>query len=207
MCDYEAIDLDSRPVSYFRPQPLEDYRLAQVKSALVRAHLRELLASERHDEVARILREEGVSDNDCRALERIHPLYMGGNYLPNHRPGEVEIARIQIYSTTGDTAAVYARRVGRRIRYRVVDEYAGENLEGKTQRDSIKPLTLGELYGLLTRAWRFHEILEANFEGDVEGMLGFFRAESDFYPDLDALCRREVLEDFAQDDEVQELGQ
>jgi hypothetical protein len=41
---------------------------------------------------------------------------------------------------------VCARRVGRRIRYRVVDEYAGENLEGKTQRDSMKPLTRGELF-------------------------------------------------------------
>ena len=88
----------------------------------VRAHLRRLLASVRHDEVARILRKVGVSDQDCLALERIHPLYMGGNYLPNLRPGEVEIARIQIYSTTGDVAAVYARRVGPRIRYRVVDE-------------------------------------------------------------------------------------
>jgi len=141
MCDSEPIDLDFRPASYFRPQPLEDYRLAQVKNSQVRAHLRRLLASERHDEVARILREEGVSDHDCRALERIHPLYMGGNYLLNPRPGEVGIARIQIYSTTGDVAAVYARRVGPRIRYRVVDEYTGETLEGRTKRDSVKALT------------------------------------------------------------------
>ena len=72
----EAFDLNFRPDSYFRPQALEDFRLAQVKNSQVRAHLRRLLASERHDEVARILREEGVSDDDCRALERIHPLYM-----------------------------------------------------------------------------------------------------------------------------------
>jgi len=204
MCDSEAIDLDFRPTSYFRPQPLEDYRLAQVKNSQVRAHLRELLASERHDEVARILREEGVSDHDCRALERIHPLYMGGNYLPNPRPGEVEIARIQIYSTTGDVAAVYARRVGLRIRYRVVDEYAGETLEGRTKRDSVKSLTLGALHDFLTNAWAFHGILEANFEDDVEGMLGFFVAESDFYPQLDALCRQRVLEDFPEPEEEYE---
>ena len=206
MSDSETIDLDFRPASYFRPQPLEDYRLAQVKSALVRAHLRELLASERHDEVARILREEGVSDHECRALERIHPLFMGGNYLPNSRPGEVEIARIQIYSTTGDVAAVYARRVGPRIRYRVVDEYAGETLEGKATRDSVKPLTLGALHDFLTNVWAFHGILEANFEGDVEGMLGFFVAESDFYPHLDALCRQRVLEAFPEREEDDEEG-
>ena len=167
----------------------------------VRAHLRRLLASECHDEVARILREEGVSDQDCRALERIHPLYMGGNYLPNPRSGEVEIARIFIHSTTGDVAAVYARRVGPRIRYRVVDEYAGETLEGKATRDSVRPLTLGALHEFLTNVWAFHEILEANFEGDVEGMLGFFVAESDFYPQLDALCRQRVLEAFPEREE------
>jgi len=204
MSDSEAIDLDFRPSTYFRPQPLEDYRLAQVKNSQVRTHLRRLLASERHDEVARILREEGVSDHDCRALERIHPLYMGGNYLPNPRPGEVEIARIQIYSTTGDVAAVYARRVGPRIRYRVVDEYSGETLEGKATRDSVKPLTLGALHDLLTGVWGLHGILEANFGDDVEGMLGFFVAESDFYPQLDALCRQRVLEAFPEQEEGDE---
>ena len=35
-----------------------------------------------------------------------------------------------------------------------------------------------------------------NFQDDVEGMLGFFVAESDFYPDLDALYRQGVLEAF-----------
>jgi len=203
----EAIDLDYRPASYFRPQPLEDYRLAQVKNSQVRAHLRELLASERHDEVVRILREEGVSDQDCRALERIHPLYMGGNYLPSPRPGEVEIARIQIYSTTGDVAAVYARRMGRRIRYRVVDEYAGETLEGKATRDSMKPLTLEAVHDFLTGVWGLHGILEANFEGDVEGMLGFFVAESDFYPQLDALCRHRVVEVFPEREEEADEGE
>jgi hypothetical protein len=205
MSDSETIDLDYRPSSYFRPQPLEDYRLGQVKSELVRAHLRELLASERHDEVARILREEGVSDDQCRALERIHPLFMGGNYLPGLRPGEVEIARIFIQSTTGDVTAVYARRVGDRIRYRVVDEYDGETLEGKTTRDSAKPLTLDALHDFLTDGWGFHSVLDMNFEGDVEGMLGFFVAESDFYPQLDALCRQRVLEAFPlQEDEEDE---
>jgi len=154
--------------------------------------------------VARILCEEGVSDQDCRALERIHPLYMGGNYLPSPRPGEVEIARIQIYSTTGDVVALYARRVGPRIRYRVVDEYAGETLEGKATRDSMKPLTLGALHDLLTGVWGLHGILEANLEGDVEGMLGFFVAESGFYPQLDALCRQRVLEAFPEQEEEDE---
>ena len=60
----------------------------------------------------------------------------------------------------------------------------------------MKQLTLGALHDLLTGVWGLHGILEANFGGDVEGMLGFFVAESDFYPQLDALCRQRVLEAF-----------
>ena len=56
----ETIDLEYRPSSYFRPQPLEEYVLSRVKGAVVKAHLRELLASDRHDAVARLLREGGV---------------------------------------------------------------------------------------------------------------------------------------------------
>ena len=198
----DSIDLEYRPASYFRPHPLEDYVLSRVKGALVKAHLRELLASDRHDEVARLLREEGVPEDEVRALGGIHPLFMGGNYLPNARRGEVEIARIFIESTTGDVTAVYAQPHEGRIRYRVVDEYSGGTLrKSKARRKSDGPLSLGELYDFFTGAWSLHQVLEMNFQGDVEGMLGFFVAESDFYPDLDALCRQRVLEAFQNEEE------
>lgn len=192
----ESIDLNSRPVGYFGPQPLEDYLLSRVKGALVKAHLRELLASNEQDEVGRLLREHGVPEDECRALGSAHPLLMGGNYLPSSASGEVEIARIFIHSTTGDVTAVYARLAGPHIHYRVVDEYEGDTLEGETARESTEPLTLGELYDFLTSAWPFHEVLDMNFEGDTERMLDFFVAESDFYSQLDALCRERVLEAF-----------
>lgn len=35
-----------------------------------------------------------------------------------------------------------------------------------------------------------------NFEEDVNGMLGFFQAKSQFYPDLDNLLRQRVIEHF-----------
>jgi len=47
MSDSTKIDLEFRPASYLRPQPLEDYRFVKVKGALIRVHLRQLLASER----------------------------------------------------------------------------------------------------------------------------------------------------------------
>ena len=41
----------------------------------------------------------------------------------------MEIARITIASTTQDVTSVYARQVGQRIQYRVVDEYNGDTPE------------------------------------------------------------------------------
>jgi len=191
-----------RPSSYFRPQPLEEYVLSRVKGALVKAHLRELLDCDRHDEVARLLREEGVPEDECRALGSVHPLFMGGNYLPKLRPREVEIARIFIQSTTGDVTAVYAQPHEGRIRYRVVDEYNGDTLrKSKARCKSDVPLTLNELYDFFTGAWPLHQVLDMNFQGDVGGMLGFFVAEFDFYPGLEALCRQRVLEAFPKQDE------
>jgi hypothetical protein len=43
-------------------------------------------------------------------------------------------------------------------------------------------------------AWSLMDVLEMNYEGDVEQMLGFFRATSEFYPDLDRLLRKRVIE-------------
>jgi hypothetical protein len=39
------------------------------------------------------------------ALGRLHPSFMGGEYLPDRRDTEVEIARINIDSTTSDVRA------------------------------------------------------------------------------------------------------
>ena len=39
----------------------------------------------------------------------MHPMFMGGNYLPDAEEGEVEIARIEISSTTRDVTCVFAK--------------------------------------------------------------------------------------------------
>ena len=107
---------------------------------------------------------------------------------------EVEIVRMAINSTTFGVTSVYARRGKSRIYYRVVDEYGGDTLSGPSTRSSIKPLNLGQLVEFFDRAWPLMEVLEMNFEGDIDGMLGFFRAESVFSPQIDALYRIRVRE-------------
>jgi hypothetical protein len=70
---------------------------------------------------------------------------MGGEYLPNRRDTEVEIARINIDSTTSHVTSVYDRPSKDRIYCRVVDEYRGDTLSEKRTRSSKRPLSLGEL--------------------------------------------------------------
>ena len=72
------------------------------------------------------------------ALGRIHPAFMGGEYLPDLSQDEVKIARITIASTTQDVTSVYARRGKNRIHYRVVDEYGGRDAVG-TEHAHLHP--------------------------------------------------------------------
>ena len=190
------IDLHYRPDTYFRPQKLERYLLSKVKGAVLRQKLQALFDAGRHAEVRTLLTAEGISAADRKALESFHPMFMGGNYLPDTEDGEVEIARISIKSTTYDVTCVYARPDGGAIQYRVVDEYGGETLQGTTEARTDKPMTLGEFADFFLAAWPLLDVLEMNFEDDLDGSLDFFTAESEFYPDFDSLCRQRVIEHF-----------
>jgi hypothetical protein len=186
------IDLEFRPASYFWPLGLETHLLASVKGAGRKTALAALIDAGRVDEVPEFLAKSSLSDEERRAIGRLHPSLMGGEYLPDLDGAEIEIARISIRSTTGDVTSVYARRGEGCIHYRVVDEYAGDTLSGETERTSEKPLSLGELCAFFLGAWPFFEVLEMNYEDDVQGMLGFFRGQSAFYGGFDALLRQRV---------------
>ena len=51
-------------------------------------------------------------------------MFMGGEYLPDYLPEEVEIARVAMESTTADVISIRAfMEADNLIHYRVVDEY------------------------------------------------------------------------------------
>jgi hypothetical protein len=192
----DAINLDYKPKSYFGPRRLEEYLISQVKGAVVRERLETLFNEGLYGEVAVLLGEHGVSNTDLKALGAVHPMFMGGNYLPDMGEEEVEIARIEIASTTFDVTSLYAKPDNGVIRYRVVDEYGGDTLSGPSEMTSEEPLTLGEMTDFFLNAWPLIDVLEMNFDDDIESALGFFKAKSHFYSDFDCLCRQRVIEAF-----------
>ena len=98
-----------------------------------------------------------------RRRANVHPAFMGGEYLPDCDPNEVEIARITIASTTQDVTCVYAKRVAGGIDYRVVDEYEGMTLDDETTHRTTEPMALSELVQFFMTAWDLRMVLDANF--------------------------------------------
>ena len=190
--DTAPIDLAFRPKTYFWPLGLDRHLLTHVKGAARRAMLQRLIDEGRLDEIPDFLAAAKLSEAERTSIGRIHPRLMGGEYLPDQEEGEVEIARIEIASSTGDVTSVYARRDGAEIHYRVVDEYEGDTLTGDTERTSAEPLTLGELTDFFLDAWNLLDVLEMNQFASLDDALAFFDGRSEFYPDFDRLLRERV---------------
>jgi hypothetical protein len=191
-----GIDLSFRPRTYFWPLGLENHLLTRIKGAERKAALKRLIDTGRFDEISDFLAQSGLSDGERQALGRIHPAFMGGEYLPDLTNNEVEIARITIASTTQDVTSVFARRGKNRIRFRVVDEYDGDTLSGSNVRTSVSPLTLGDLETFFNGAWSIFGVLAMNFGGDgydLEQMLNFVvSVDSQFYPQIGDLYQRRI---------------
>ena len=136
-----GIDLDFRPKSYFWPTGLETHLLVAHQGRRAQGCAEASCSTAgRPEEIPDFLAGRALTSAERQALGRIHPAFMGGEYLPDLAQTETMIARITIASTTQDVTCVYARRGKGRIYYRVVDEYEGETLSGEEHAD-IEPAT------------------------------------------------------------------
>lgn len=186
-----------RPRDYFGRHDLQTKLLTKVKGTVRRKALCEALEDGQIMQVPDSIKSVALNEDFRQYVGGLHPSFMGGEYLPTVNKAEVEIARICIDSTTGDVTSVYARLVGQRIAYRVVDEYQGDTLSGRAQRTSTRPLTMGQMIEFFLGAWDLYVCLDCNFEGNLKEMLGFFEGESEYYPYFDAELRRRVRQKFS----------
>jgi hypothetical protein len=195
---HAGIDYQFRPESYWAAanNPLEA-ALRNVKGRNRREMIRDYYEAGHLEQLNENLLADTLDDQKRQSLGQIHPSFMGGEYLPNYGRSEVEIARIELESTTSDVISLRARPSGSRIRYRLVDEYQTEFR--LPQQTSSRPFSLAELIPFLDSveqvnvdepSWsRFGFVLlynQCNLDcgADLETLRDFVRVESDYYPDL-----------------------
>ncbi len=193
------VDPDARPADYWNPADPVAAITGNITGQLRREMVRDIVSGLAPEGIGP-LHESFLADVLPPAqrwhLGARHPAWMGGEYLPPYLPGEVEIARIVLRSSTQDVIAVRARRRGGRILYRVVDEY-GDELGGLVWRpkSSRRPLTFAQLVALIDGLayageddvrGTFPDRLRARGCDHLELGAAFVRVESPFYRDLEA---------------------
>ena len=191
-----SINLQFRPQSYFWAKDKGIQLLSDIKGANRRRICEQALQQDDAQDLSAALTAHALSEDDRRFIGRLHPSFLGGEYLPSTRKHEVEIARITIASTTQDVTCVYARPLAGRISYRIVDEYNGDTLSGRQTRTSVKPLTLGELVAFFLQGWNLLGCLDHNFceygypRDEVHGFVE--DASSSFYGDFEQAITNEI---------------
>lgn len=189
MPDKNKYNLSYRPPAYFDTATVV---IANIKGQYRRQKLKELIEAGDLEEIDEWLVKWKLSDDERQASTMVHPMYMGGEYLPDYRLGEVEIARVSLESVTSDVISIRARPHHNKIHYRIVGEY--ETRFRFKPRETDEPLTMGELIALLdgasgvfdeargfTDAYRNYSLENGS---DLKSLLSFVTISSEFYPEL-----------------------
>lgn len=143
MKKFRGIRYAFRPASYWDdPDPLSAV-LRNVTGENRRRMITDSWKSGRLEELSPELLRDEPDRGTVTRLGGIHPSFLGGEFLPPYLPGEVEIARICLRSTTSDVISLRARPAPSGIAYRIEDEYRGKFTLPIPL--SERPLTLAEL--------------------------------------------------------------
>ena len=110
----------------FSPEELlgrhQNDTLVNIKGDFRRRKVLEAINSGSAKELGDDTLQESLPEDMREAVGKIHPTFVGGEYLPDYDENEVEIARVRLMSTTADVFSISARHDGKYIHYRVVDE-------------------------------------------------------------------------------------
>jgi len=189
----ENIDLSYRPDTYWPEALDQEQLLSRIKGESRRNIAREILAEEGFAGLNSFLVREELAEDERASWGRVHPAFMGGEFLPGLGFGKVEIARISLASITSDQISIRAIHAANKIRYAVDDEY--QSKYELAFEDSRQPLTLGELIKFIdgSRHWDeqcpggllfSHCEYNYSYDGDIEQSVGFAWISSAWYPQL-----------------------
>lgn len=190
--------LSYRPASYWKHSDPLQAILSGISGTARRAMITDYWKSGRFEELNSGLIEDNLKEEIRQQLGRIHPYFMGGEYLPPRLPGEVAIVTIRLESTTFDVIELRARPLpDGKIGLRWVDEYDSpfeppfevinrpfsfgqliKFIEG-TMIDLGVEESLPHVYNSYNYQW------VAGEPEEVENLRNFTSFSSDFYPELD----------------------
>ena len=194
---FAGIDLSFRPSAKLFP-----LLLSRVKGTARRNELMKAMEEERLENLPEQFLHSALSDEQRSASAALHPALMGGEYLPDFLKDEVEVARIELASTTADVISVRMRPTRKGLVYRVVDEYGNGNAgedgddgddyeegESDSMVDSTPlvskvPLSLAELGEFVMEAAQVEEIITRNEFYTVDEALAFISGSSVYYPEF-----------------------
>lgn len=189
------LDFDYAPAGYRDAPGPTAALLLNVKGDLRRRLLRDVAGGRGGIGLGSPLWSETSSDFASGILGRAHPQWLGGEFLPDYLPGEVEIARVTLANVTRDVISVRARGRRRGYRYRIVDEYGARWT--CRPRTTVRPLPMWRLIGMIDSACfgRGHWVdltdeLRAAHGGEPAEAAGFVEVASELYPDLEEHYRR-----------------
>ena len=212
----------------FRPSAMHfPLLLSRVKGTARRQELMRAMAEERLEELPPQYLQSALSHEERSAFGALHPALMGGEYLPDFLKDEVEVARIELASTTADVISVRMRPTKKGLVYRVVDEYmsggAGNEDDDDTQEESRGddgmllvdakplvsklPLTLGELGRYAVKVAGVENMVLMHEFFRLEDALAFIEGSSVYYPEfglyLEAFIAS-VMPEYEEEDEDNE---
>ena len=206
MPNKNKFNLSYSPLSYRFPPDLVALALGSVKGEKRREIIKIKLKSGDVEGLRDWLLEESLDANDLRAWGQIHPSLMGGEYLPDFKNEEYEIARV-VYPDTVlcDVISIRAQYKEGKIEYSIRDEYENDSdFKGQwvfTPKTSEMPLALSELISLIDTAYFnwdppsedkrdlvqvMREVCLEQGHESLEEIANYSSVESSHYPELNA---------------------
>lgn len=197
----EPFNLSFRPRTYWPAESVLQGFLGNIKGEVRRQTAKQAL--EKAELPAGWLLQPSLEADQREVFGSIHPMCLGGEFLPNYLPGEVEIARVTLASTTMDVYSIRARPDDDGlIHYRIVDDYSDDpdmpHFDCPIQ-SSAEPLTFGEIVALMGDCRQeegepglvMSHVKYLAMEGYVDEARHFARASSEFYPRMGEFWDRE----------------
>lgn len=206
MSSFDGIDLAFRPAARLFPMSAERLLLSKVKGTWRREVLALAVEEDRLNEVDPFFTSTALSNEERRARSAVHPIFMGGEYLPDFEEGEIEVARLDLRSVTADTISIRLKATRSGFKYRIVDEYMDEYdnglLQSPTTIQSDTPLCLGDLGRFVVHATRLVDIVDPErFDSEDEAQ-DFVFASSEFYPDFAAYIAIVISDQYPDPDSI-----